>query len=291
VLYALDAAQPGDLKDITTASPLNPASPNNDATGTNKGMFPVTAGYDMATGLGTPNVAAVAGEMCALRAPLFTVTVAGPKRASATLRKSTHIAVSGTDSGKIALSYAAKGLPKGLTMSPKGVIIGKSTKTGKFTVTVTATDHATNTASTTFTLKVVGPPATISHTRLSGVARRRPVLSFDVSRGHFGARLSSLTLHLPTGLTFGKRGRGISLRSGRHKVHFKVGHSKTGITIDLKKPEKTVRVTITRPSLFASAKLAKTARHAKKASVQIQINVTDAGRRTTRRAINLRLKR
>jgi subtilase family serine protease len=293
VLYALDAAQPGDIKDITTASPLNPSSPNNDATGTNKGMFPVAAGYDMATGLGTPNVAAIAAGMCALRAPVFTVTVAGPKRASATLRKSTRIKVSGTDSGRIALTYAAKGLPKGLTMSPKGVITGKSTKTGTFTVTVTATDHATNTASTAFTLKVVGPPATISHTRLSGVARRRPILSFDVSRGHFGARLSSLTLHLPTGLTFGKRGKGIRLRSGHHKVHFKAKVSKNGgLTIQLKKPESHVRVTIERPSLFATSKLAKIARHhAKKADVEIHLNVTDGSKRTTRRSIKLRLKR
>jgi hypothetical protein len=256
-------------------------------------MFPVAAGYDMATGLGTPNVAAIAAGMCALRAPVFTVTVAGPKRASATLRKSTRIKVSGTDSGKIGLTYAAKGLPKGLTMSPKGVITGKSTKTGTFTVTVTATDHATNTASTAFTLKVIGPPATISHTRLSGVARRRPVLSFDVSRGHFGARLSSLTLHLPTGLTFGKRGKGIRLRSGHHKVHFKAKVSKNGgLTIRLKRPESHVRVTINRPSLFATSKLAKIARHhAKKADVEIHLNVTDGSKRTTRRSVKLRLKR
>jgi subtilase family serine protease len=291
LLYALAALQPGDLKDITTANPVTQLA-SNDATGTNKGLFPVAPGYDMATGLGSPNVAALAAGLCEARAPVLTVTVAGPKRAKATLRKATHIKVSGTDSGGIALRFKAKGLPKGLRMSSAGVITGKSKKTGSFTVTVTAKDTATNAASTTFSLKVVGPPARISHTRLDGVAHRRPVLSFDVTRGRFGARLHSLTLHIAKGLHFGKRGRGIRLLSGHHKVHFKAKHSKNGgLTITLRKPDKAIRVTIKRPSLFASAKLARRAKHARKAKVEIHVNVTDRHQRTTKRAIKLRLKR
>jgi hypothetical protein len=51
-------------------------------------------------------------------------------------------------------------------------------------------------------------------------------------------------------------------------------------------------VTIQRPSLFATSKLAKIARHhAKKSNVEIHVNVTDAKRRTTKRAIKLRFKR
>ena len=291
LLYGLAVLQPGDMRDITTANPVSQLA-SNDATGTNKGLFPVAAGYDMATGLGAPDVAALAAGMCAVRAPVFTVTVAGPKRPHATLRKSTHIKVTGTDSGKSPLSFKAKGLPKGLKMTSKGVITGKSTKTGTFTITVTATDHATNTASTTFTLKVVAPPASISHGRLTGVARRRPVLSFVVTRGRFGAKLRSLTLHVPEGLHFGRRGRGIRVRSGHHKVHFKAKRSENGgLTITLSRPEKSVRVTIKRPSLFASGKLARTARHARKAKVRIHVNVTDRHKRTTRRAIKLRLTR
>jgi subtilase family serine protease len=291
LLYALAALQPGDLKDITAANPLSQLA-SNDATGTNRGLFPVAPGYDMTTGLGSPNVAALAAGLCAARAPVLTVTVAGPKRSKATLRKSTRIKVTGTDSGGIALRYKAKGLPKGLKMSSRGVISGRSTKTGRFTVTVTATDTATNTASTTFSLRVVAPPATISHARLSGVARRRPVLSFDVTRGRFAAKLRSLTLHLGHGLKFGKRGRGIHVRSGHHKIHFKAKRSHNGgLTIALKKPEKRIRVTIDRPSLFASGKLARTARHARKAKVVVHVNVTDRHKRTTKRAIKLRLKR
>jgi subtilase family serine protease len=49
LLYEL-AANPSDsnaFNDITTG--------NNDWTGTNGGLYPATARYDMATGLGTPN--------------------------------------------------------------------------------------------------------------------------------------------------------------------------------------------------------------------------------------------
>jgi subtilase family serine protease len=291
LLYALAALQPGDLKDITAANPVSQLA-SNDATGTNRGLYPVAAGYDMATGLGSPDVAALAAGLCEARAPVLTVTVAGPKHAKATLRKSTHIQITGTDSGPVALRFKAKGLPKGLKMTPTGVITGKSTKTGTFTITVTATDTATNTASTTFALKVVGPPATIKHTKLTGVARRRPVLAFDVRRGRFGAKLRSLTLHLPRGLHFGKRGHGIRVRSRHHKIHFRAKRSHNGgLTITLRKPAKAIGVTIKRPSLFATKKLAKHARHAKQARVVIHVNVTDRHQRTTKRAIKLRLKR
>jgi subtilase family serine protease len=37
---------------------------NNDFTGTNAGRYPAGAGYDMATGLGTPNAAGLVGAMC-----------------------------------------------------------------------------------------------------------------------------------------------------------------------------------------------------------------------------------
>jgi hypothetical protein len=37
---------------------------NNDFTGTNAGRYPASPGYDMSTGLGSPNAAALVGAMC-----------------------------------------------------------------------------------------------------------------------------------------------------------------------------------------------------------------------------------
>jgi DNA-binding beta-propeller fold protein YncE len=54
-LYQLEAAHRGVLNDVTLG--------NNDYTTTNAGRYPATAGYDMASGLGTPIVSAIAAAL------------------------------------------------------------------------------------------------------------------------------------------------------------------------------------------------------------------------------------
>ena len=58
----------GYFHDVTTGTGSAPA--NNDALGLNGGLYPVSAGYDLDTGLGDPNAAALASGLCALRAPV-----------------------------------------------------------------------------------------------------------------------------------------------------------------------------------------------------------------------------
>jgi hypothetical protein len=55
-LYQLRAAWPADFHDVTAG--------NNDAIGTNSGKYAAGAGYDMATGLGTPVGANLTGDLC-----------------------------------------------------------------------------------------------------------------------------------------------------------------------------------------------------------------------------------
>jgi hypothetical protein len=54
-LYRLAAADTGAFTDITTG--------NNDFTGTENGDYPATSGYDLVTGLGTPNAGPLAGGL------------------------------------------------------------------------------------------------------------------------------------------------------------------------------------------------------------------------------------
>ncbi|HET9187426.1 MAG TPA: cell wall-binding repeat-containing protein, partial [Acidothermaceae bacterium] len=56
-LYALDSQNSAAFNDIATG--------NNDASGVNGGLYPSQAGYDMATGLGTPVGAAIGAGLCA----------------------------------------------------------------------------------------------------------------------------------------------------------------------------------------------------------------------------------
>lgn len=55
-LYELAVSTPSAFQDITSG--------NNDWTGTHGGRFPATPGYDMATGLGTPNAGVLPDSLC-----------------------------------------------------------------------------------------------------------------------------------------------------------------------------------------------------------------------------------
>ncbi len=76
-LYALASTHyPTYFSDVTLSSPFTNVS-NNDALGDNAGLFPVLAGYDMTTGLGSmisPNLARI---LCALRVPPASATTGG----------------------------------------------------------------------------------------------------------------------------------------------------------------------------------------------------------------------
>ena len=109
-------------------------SGNNDWLGATHGLFAATAGYDQATGLGTPIASNLVPALCAgpisLKAPAPQTTIAGT---AATLQL-TASAGSGT------ITYAASGLPPGLSVNPAtGLISGTTTTTGVDQVTVSAT--------------------------------------------------------------------------------------------------------------------------------------------------------
>ncbi len=288
-LYTL-ATRPGNLSDVNAPNPLTGAA-NNDAIGKNGGLFPVTAGYDMTTGLGTPDAAQIAAGLCGLRAPVYTVAVARPKVRRAKVHTTFRLRVRGTDSGRLPLVYTATGLPKGLKISKRGVIGGTPRRVGSYRVTVSATDHATNTGAIRFPIKVVTPPPTLTKVALTGVSRRRPTLVFTVTKGRYAPQVRSVTVRLPKGLTFGRRGRGIHLSAGRHRVRFHFTRRHGALTITFRSVETKVRVTIAHPTLFATAKIATTARHHHKAKVRVRVSATDKHHRTSRFTVRLRFKK
>ena len=288
-LYALAGSDyAGYFRDITTGTGSDPA--NNDALGTNSGLFPVTAGYDMATGLGVPDAAAVAAGLCALRAPVYTVTVANPGPRTAYLRTSFTLAVAGRDSGGAALTYAASGLAPGLTLKD-GVISGQPTQTGTSTVTVAAQDNDANSGQTAFTLRVVKPPPGFTAVKLTGVAQRRPRLSFTAAKGRFSPALRSLTVSLPRGLSFGASGRGITARDGSRAVRFSVSRRHGEVTIRFGRSQGKVAITIAAPTISASRSLAALARRHPAAQVTVGLGAIDGLRTTTHDTVRLAFKR
>jgi hypothetical protein len=128
----------------------------NDVTSGNNNMFggglyPAGPGYDMASGLGTPQGAQLAGNMCAPQ-----VTVGNPGPQTTVVGAGVSLPVADGDSAGLPLAYGTSGLPPGLAInSSTGTITGAPSAVGSYTVTVRATDSRNRSASSTFTWAVV----------------------------------------------------------------------------------------------------------------------------------------
>ncbi len=82
---------------------------------------------------------------------VHTVTVTGPGAQTTTVGAATRLQLTAKDSAGSALTYTARGLPAGLSISTAGLVSGTPTATGSSAVTVSATDSAGATGSTSFT--------------------------------------------------------------------------------------------------------------------------------------------
>ena len=134
---------------------INPTTGAISGTPTTAGTHSVTvtatdnAGYSASTGFGWTVV--------------NTVSVTGPGAQSGHVGTAiTPVHVTASDSSTTtSLTYSATGLPAGLSIAPStGTITGTPTRSGIDSVTVTATDGAGFTGSTTFGWSVVGPTIT-----------------------------------------------------------------------------------------------------------------------------------
>jgi putative Ig domain-containing protein len=139
-------AHTGNLFDVTS--------------GSNGSCSPATlckggAGWDGPTGLGTPN--GTAAFTAGGGGGGNTVTVTNPGNRTGTVGSATSLQISASDSGGAALTYAASGLPTGLTINAStGLISGTPSAAGTFTVTVSASDSTGASGSTTFTWTISG---------------------------------------------------------------------------------------------------------------------------------------
>jgi hypothetical protein len=128
----------------------------NDVTSGNNsifggGLYPAGPGYDMASGLGSPQGAQLATNICAPQ-----VAAGNPGTQTSTVGAGVNLAVGGSDSAGYPLTYGASGLPPGLSInSSTGVISGAPRTTGRYAVTVGATDSRNRSGSSGFTWNVV----------------------------------------------------------------------------------------------------------------------------------------
>jgi Pro-kumamolisin, activation domain/Putative Ig domain len=162
-LYTAAAnAYSSDFNDITMG--------NNDAGNVNGGEFPAGPGFDMASGLGTPNGSTLPATLCSGGSvPANTVTVANPGGQTSTLGSAVSVPITATNSTSgDSLTYSATNLPQGLSITASnGVasISGAPSTANSWAVTIKATDTTTGafgTASFTWTVAKRSTATTLS---------------------------------------------------------------------------------------------------------------------------------
>jgi kumamolisin len=273
--------------DITAASPSTGQASNNpffDYTNSDNpnGLYPVGAGYDMATGLGTPIANTLGPALCSLRAPVYAVTVTSPGTQTSIINKPVSLQVPAGDPGAgTTLTDSATGLPAGLSMSPSGLITGTPTADGTSTVTVTATDQFTNTANTSFAWTVVtpGPPLTLEH--LAGLKNGKISLALNVTAGSYAPAITSVKLVLPKGLAFVRKAKllkkAIKVSSGAATVAFTFSGHGGSLTLRFTTPQLAlVAIRISKAAFAETTSLEKKVRKHKTKRVKVSVLVTDA---------------
>jgi Pro-kumamolisin, activation domain/Putative Ig domain len=203
---AAGTALAADFNDVTSG--------DNDLTGA--GGFAARAGFDMATGLGTPDGAGLAGWLC------YRDVVTAPGDQSTLAGQSASVRVTAASSTGSAVSLTASGLPAGLTFDPStGVISGTPMHPGTSTVTVSARDAAGATGSTSLHWTVRAATVTLGqfHNQSGMVGKR---VSLKLSASVDNGRAPSYGAHgLPGGLSIDPvTGKivGVPRKAGRFRV-------------------------------------------------------------------------
>ena len=310
-LYTIaGSAYAGTFSDITSG--------NNDFTGA--GGFAADLGYDMASGLGTPNGSTLAGALCdaatGVPYPLTptppstpalpstpatpttpttltpTVTVTKPGNQTGTVGEAARLQIKAHASGSGTLTYSAVELPDGLSIdAATGLISGTPKRVGASTVTVTATGRNGGSGRATFRWTVGGRPS-MSIASLAGVSHRNARLTFKVSAGHDAPSIKAVAVDLPSGLSFARNAASVAgpitvkgPGGTRLKFTSKLNHG--ALTISLGSPRTRVQVTITGGAIRVSAVLAAEAEKAGVKTLDVTVMATDASNHTSRLVLKL----
>jgi subtilase family serine protease len=246
---------------------------NNDFTGANGGRYAAAPGYDPASGLGSPNAAALAAALCA-----DTVKLANPGSQRATVQHATSLRLHATASSGAGLTYAARGLPPGLKLNgATGRVTGKPTRAGVYTVHASAHDGQSRTGGATFRWTVAGPP------RISRLSLRQtaagPRLAFTVTAGRYAPDLRTLEITVPRALSV-TAGRGVAVTgTGRPPTRLRFSDRATRgslLTIRLRQTAPSVGITVAAPSLRARGGKVAASRLPHSRQV-VTVSVVDAG--------------
>jgi subtilase family serine protease len=270
-LYAAAAnAYPADFNDITTG--------NNDFTGTNDNQYPAGPGYDLATGLGSPNASSLAPTLCAqtLRIPN-----PGPQSSTVHTRVALHLKSLGVAGASP--RYTAHGLPAGLSINHStGEISGKPRSIGTSSVVVAASGRYGAVTSMAFQW-TIGAAPTLSRASLTGVGQRRPQLRFTLDRGRGAPDLKAVAIALPRGLRFASKVRDVTLtEAGGARLRFTATVARGVLTLTAIAPASRLTATVRYAALTTSPGLAAAVADGRTGRLTVTATATDALGHATR---------
>jgi hypothetical protein len=221
---------------------------NNDLTGTHHGLWPAHAGYDLATGLGSPDAAALATALCAdslrLRDPGSLVSV---------VHSAVDVALAARDAPGASVNYRATGLPAGLRLDPaSGAVTGRPQRAGTSTVHVLVADGAADVQSEQFTWAIAAAPK-LRGVSLRSVGSGQPQLRFTVRAARGGPAIVQLKVALPAGLRSASRLRSVTVtEAGGQRARFRGSGHGSKLTITLGPPSPSVAVELRYAGIRAS---------------------------------------
>jgi hypothetical protein len=216
----------GDFHDVTAGE--------NDLVGTSGDRWPARLGYDLASGLGTPDGGPLAHDLCADTIGLSTV---GGQ--SSALGAAVAVELHARDLHGARLRYSATGLPPGVRLDARnGRLTGRPRRPGRYRVHVSVRDGHGARAGRTFDWTVGALPR-ITLARLTGAGPSRR-LSLRIASGRHAPWLRRLRVRLPAGLAAARRPR--TIVHARHHAVVRV----TGpvVTISLSAPCPSVAVSL-----------------------------------------------
>ncbi len=256
-------------------------SGDNDFTGTGDGRYPAGPGYDMASGLGSPKAAALAGYVCQAG---LTLDDPGAQR----VLLGDPVSLQLDAGGGAALRFDASGLPPGLGIDQhNGRITGKPSRAGVYTVMIGVSDAGGAQQEISVSWTVVGRPVILA-ARLTSVASGRPKLSLSLAAGAQEPGIAAVSIEPPSGLFFASRRNAWRSASGAGALRYTFAVVAGGaLDLRLRSASPRLAVNIAYDLLRARASLERAVSHHDRAKLRFVMTVTDAAGNATALTLTL----
>jgi Pro-kumamolisin, activation domain/Putative Ig domain len=274
---AATANYSGSFHDVTAG--------NNDFTGSNHGLYPAEAGFDLASGFGSPKAATLAARLCAGALRLIP-----PATQDSTVHTTVRLALRVAGAAGSHVTFSATGLPAGLAVNGStGTISGRPKRRGRSSVHVVASEPSGGVRTAAFTW-VIGAAPRLSAASVTRIGSGHPTLHFAVAAGKDAPALRALTVRLAAGLHF--TGTQSITVAGPHRrslrVRARLVHG--ALVLTLHSAVRTVAVSVGSLSLSASQQLVASVSTHRNRRAKLRVSAGDAGGGTTALSTGARLR-